>query len=425
MEHKLKKRFLDLFLIITTFFNGLTLILYFVYLLIGWDIISYRFIFLVKPIKVLSNNLLLILLIFGIELIVLCYYFLKFKKRIKLDAPQETTSEFEINNFFEPFEDQLVSEGWDGEISWSSLEIEDESSTSEEINIENGLDILTGVEAPLLIEETNEQKSYDDELSLVDNSPDFCLDSNQVDSEPIAFKSNRPLSTSLLVSTKVDPRLSLNDSQFAFYQRLLKEKWVYEVSKDRSRIKLSHHAIDEANISLSEINGLVKRKILYRRVMPHPSGSFVIYSTKGTVAKDIIYETIKKMIKGKSCKLINRKIEFPDWQNLDLIKKTWAFDFEIAPLQIIGNIWMKKIFRKSEIGEGGLVFDKEKKEELKALIATILMKFKKKGKILLITNSEKNAQKIKNLCKEISQVTIEVLSFSDKRFKDHLDTILV
>ncbi|MBN1328542.1 MAG: hypothetical protein JXA54_03620 [Candidatus Heimdallarchaeota archaeon] len=364
------------------------------------------------PIELLSGNFLFVFSILGIEIFLITLIWL----RIKKNKTYENASNEEFN--FDFLTGDQINDNNDEE----SLDLfEANDSTPQENNNDinrnfvleyNDTDFDFNLsESEEMIARENYEDINDDEFDLspsylTDFDESFIKESRSIISEELKtndkpqFQSNKEIA---------------NDYQFAIYQNIVNNIWVYEKARDRERIGFDHNALDESQIPLSELSSLIKMGLVFKQTIQHPTGSFVVYTSNPKTEKQIINDYIRRICRAKRIRIISRKIDFLNYQELGLLKKTWQFDFEIPELNIIGCIWTDDSFVISNTNMNILT---EKKEELKALIATITLKMKEEGIALIITNQKANSEIIKDFVKRTGWGKAIVLYFSDAKFID-------
>ena len=121
--------------------------------------------------------------------------------------------------------------------------------------------------------------------------------------------------------------------------------------------------------------------------------------------------------------MIERKITFSNWAEFGLAKKVWEFDFEIKEPAIIGSIWIDNLFQTSQEKKQKTLCP-ERKDELKALIATAALKMQKEGRAVVVTNLESNAEVIEKFSKASGWGEVDVFYFADSKFLEKLNKLL-
>ncbi|HUT82184.1 MAG TPA: hypothetical protein VMZ29_13360 [Candidatus Bathyarchaeia archaeon] len=404
---KMKKISNKALLIGISIFNTIVFLSFIIDLLLRSNILPDTLIILAIPIELLSGNFLFVLSILGIEIFLIILIWLRIKRNkspgnvINEEFDFDFLTENELDNIQDSpstnlFESKELSyqENQDDldrnfVLEYNNLDLESDLSESEEL--------ITG-------------ENYDDINDYeFDLSPSYLA---EID-ESILNESGSIISEEIKINNK--PNEITNDYQFAIYQNIVNNTWLYEKARDRERIEFDHNAIDESQIPLSELNNLLKLGLIYKQTIQHPSGSFIVFTSNPKTEKQIINDFIRRICRKKRLRIISRKIDFLNYQEFGLLKKTWQFDFEIPDSYILGCIWTDDSFSISNTNMNILT---EKKEELKALIAAVTLKMKKEGIALIITNNKINSEIIRNFVKKTGWGKAKVLFFSDPKFVD-------
>ena len=402
-------------------FNILLLLSFIMHILVGYNVIPSTLSFIALPIEVISQNILIVLLLLVVETFVVIFAWKKNKKSGLLQ--EDNQDNYAID---------LVAESKDEPRLQSNLFSDETNQDIEELFSE--IDTWTeqnDKETLALISNDSQNESAQQETSLLidegqDFSPGFLAINEEIVIEPME-KSNSIVSQ---IDDCVNKRRvcnlsqdSLSEYQFAFYQSIVNNGWIYENSVDRERIGFDKNAIDESKISLTDLDKLIKTGKIYKKKIHHPTGSFTVFASSPIVEKLIINDTIRRICRKKRFKTIIRKIEFVNWIEFGLAKKTWQFDFEISFPSIVGCIWDDNCFLISN-ETNNYSIKQEKKDELKALIATATLKMKKEGLALIITNKKDHVGIIKKTIKNTGWGKVEVLHFTDPKFVEKLYKIL-
>lgn len=394
-------------------FNSFLLFSFLGYVLLVTDLLPSSLFFISKPIEFLSINIFLVLIVLIIEISIILSWTKK-RQQISSNVKTEEVNDLEFN--FENINDnsiqarQEIEEELDNLIDYNAiLDYSQDSSDAKfspifqsiEINQNDGdtqiedenFEISPGFLSPndeLVIDETDNDKinKFDDLLVL----------QNQ-------YNDDKP----------ADP--ILNDRQFAFYKGIVNEEWVYECAFDRERIGFDKNAIDESNISLFDLNKLIKTGMLYKQNISFPSGSFATISSTPYIEEKIIFATIRRICRKNRIKIVKRKIDFLNWKEFGLSKKIWQFSFEFPNSAIVGSVWCNDSF---VVNGNNISILQERKDELKALIATAALKMKKDGLAIIITNDKDHIDLIKKYVKNSGWGEVKILNFSDSKFADKL-----
>ncbi|MBK5114140.1 MAG: hypothetical protein KGD59_08920 [Candidatus Heimdallarchaeota archaeon] len=401
--------------------NILLLLSFIMHILVEYDIISNSFSFLALPIELITQNILIVLLILVVETFLVIFAWKKKKK-----------SGFILENNQEDYAIDLITESADEPKLQSNLFSNESDQEIDELFSE--LDTWTqqsDKEALDFISNDSQNESIQQETSLLiddnqDFSPGFLASDDELLNKP-SDKSNSIVSQikggeDKQKSPILSPE-SLSEYQFAFFQNIVNNGWVYENSIDRERIGFDKNAIDESNISLVDLEKLIKAGKIYKKRIQHPTGPFTVFASSPIVEKLIINDTIRRICRKKRYKSIIRKIEFANWIEFGLAKKVWQFDFEISLPSIVGCIWDDNCFLISN-NPSNYSIKQEKKDELKAVIAASSLKMKNEGTALIITNKKDHVEIIKKTIKNTGWGKAEILDFSDSKFAEKLIKII-
>lgn len=402
-------------------FNILLLLSFIMHILVGFNVIPSALSFIALPIEVISQNILVVLLLLVVEISIVILAWMKNKKNGLLQEGNQDNYAMD-----------LIAEIKDDSRLQSNLFSDDTNQNIDELFSE--IDTWTEQndrEAIDLISNDSQNESVQQETSLLidegqDFSPGFLAIHEEIVNEP-SEKSNPIVSQIDGSENKQNvsnlSQDSLSEYQFAFYQNIVNNGWIYEISVDRERIGFDKNAIDESKISLIDLEKLIKTGKIYKKKIHHPTGPFTVFASSPIVEKLIINDTIRRICRKKRVKTIIRKIEFVNWIEFGLAKKIWQFDFEISFPSIIGCIWDDNCFLISNDTTNYSII-KEKKDELKALIAAATLKMKKEGLALIITNKKDHVDIIKKTIKNTGWGKAEILHFSDPKFTEKLFKII-
>ena len=394
-------------LISISIFNSFILISFIFFLLLGSGLLDNIYYLVAFPIDYLSSNYLVMVFLLLTELLVLIYSWYSNKKKNDISENNRSEESF-INNddiieISSLFDEDFLNEDTDIDEPFTNIE-----EPVIENNLESELSFTNQMEAEHFINENDDYDLTPSHFTNQENTHEV----NDIQSQVVAGSNN-----DLKIERNCEKKSGVNDYQYAFYQNIVNDGWLYEKSVDRERIGFDRYALDEAKISLTDIENLIETGMIYKQIINHPSGSFTVYSSRLDIEKFIIKETIRRIIRKKRLKFSGRKFEFISWQEFGLAKKIWEFDLEITELQIIGSIWINDAFLVNDINLGNNSITKDKKEELKALIATASLKMKDEGKALIITNTKENSKIIRKFVKNTGWGVISVLNFSDSNFE--------
>ena len=409
------KRTQKILLISILSINAVLLISFIIYLLLSGNFLPSIFYILAIPVDILSNNILFLVLFFVLNIGTIGYYLFKYRKQSNNEIENSgAEEENEIESFDFSDINSITNDIFEENFSEETIA----QNTSQRHFGENLVDLDQVITHD--IEESIDQ-IIDDDLDL---TPSYLseLDTN-LDETP-SIQTNIVDSVASIEVKEVPQKKGINDYQFAFYQMIVNDGWLYEKAADRERIGFDRNALDEAKVSLSDIETLINSGMLYKRTIQHPSGSFTVFSSRLDIEKLIIKETLRRIIRKKRLKFIGRKFDFQSWEEFGLAKKTWEFDIEIADPSILGSIWIDDAFLISSNGKDKNGVTREKKEELKALIASCELKIKDGGKGVIITNNKDNSKIIRKVVQSTGWGEVDILYFSDKNFNQKFLNLL-
>ncbi len=402
-------------------FNILLLLSFIMHILVGYNVIPSTLSFIALPIELISQNILIVLLLLVVETFVVILAWIKNKKKGLLQEGNQDN--FAMDLMAESKDDpRLQSNLFSDETNQDIDELFSEIDTWVEQNDREVLDQISN---------DSQNESVQQETSLlIDEGQDFSPSFLAIDEEIV----NEPSEKSNFILSQIDgsenkqktsnhSQDSLSEYQFAFYQNIVDNCWIYENSVDRERIGFDKNAIDESKISLADLEKLIKAGKIYKKKIHHPTGSFTVFASSPIVEKLIINDTIRRICRKKRFKTIIRKIEFANWIEFGLAKKIWQFDFEISFPSIVGCIWDDNCFLISS-DPTNYSIKQEKKDELKALIAAATLKMKKEGLALIITNKKDHVDIIKKTVKNTGWGKVEIIHFSDPKFDEKLFKII-
>lgn len=402
-------------------FNILLLLSFIMHILVGYNVFPSSLSFIALPMELISQNILVVLLLLVVETF---FIILAWMKNKKSGLVQESNQDnYAMDLIAESREEpRLQSNLFSDETNQDIEELFSEIDTWTEQNNSETLDLISNNSKNESIQQGTSLLIDDDQ----DFSPGFLAGNEEIENEP-AEKST--FIVSQIDANKNEQKTSnlsqdsLSEYQFAFYQNIVNNDWIYENSVDRERIGFDKNAIDESNISLTDLENLIKTGKIYKKKIHHPTGPFTVFASSPIVEKLIINDTIRRICRKKRYKSIIRKIEFANWIEFGLAKKIWRFDFEISLPSIVGCIWDDNCFLISN-GTSNYSIKQEKKDELKALIAAATLKMKKEGIALMITNKKDHVDVIIKTIKNTGWGKVEILNFSDPKFAEKLIKII-
>jgi len=397
----LKKIDFKYIVIFLSIFNLMLLISLFFNILVSFGMLQTRLNFLSLIGKYFSTNLILTVSLLIFESLVITYYWYKSKRRPIKGPITENDNTDSILDFedVDSFENHNTSDDDDFEIE--SLEMFD--TPSDVLNfykVANNDDTSSHFQSSTSIFETIDEES--------DFSPSFLSGINENGDTKLFLPS--VLEPSAQVKSTSKPILS--EQQFALYRNIVKIDWIYERKLDKERIGHDNYSIDESNISYSDLSKLMRCGMIFKRKIHHPRGSFIAYTSNPEIERKIITQFLQRFLRKNKLKMMPRKISFKNWQEFGLCKENWQFDLEITKPAIVACIWCDEAFHPLN-DSGGIL--SEKKEELKALIATATIKLTD-GIGILVLNNEANLKRVQKFLKSVAWGELILLNFSDKRF---------
>ena len=409
------KRIQKILLVSILSINATLLISFIIYLLLSNNFLPSIFYVLAIPVDILSNNILFLVLFFVLNIGTISYYLFKYKKQSNNDV---VIFDKKVENEIESFDfsdiNSITNDIFEENFSEETIV----QNANQRHFSENAVDLEQVITHDI---EDSIDQIIDDELDL---TPSYLSELDTNSDELSSLQTNIADSVASIEVKDIPQKKGINDYQFAFYQMIVNDGWLYEKAADRERIGFERNALDEAKVSLSDIETLINSGMLYKQTIHHPSGPFAVFSSRLDIEKLIIKETLRRIIRKKRLKFIGRKFDFQNWDEFGLAKKTWEFDFEIANPSILGSIWIDDAFLISSTGKDKNGITREKKEELKALIASYELKMKDGGKGIIITNNKDNSKIIKKIVQSTGWGEVEILYFSDKNFNQKFLNIL-
>jgi hypothetical protein len=396
---KLKKKTNKIILVGVFIFNFIILLSFIFDLLIRFSILSNSLTFFALPIELLSSNfaLVIVLLLFEGLLIGFCWFNLRKEVKMKNDS-EKVKVEFD---FLLDDQEENITNVQEGHIN-SDLEILDI----------NPNDILIEDSINYGINETHINHSLDSTQS----EKTILLDEEEHDISPGFLAMDDTLLEMDLNNEhpQIKTKNNITDYQFALYQNIVNNKWLYEKVSDRERIGFDNNAINESNIPISDLNSLVKSNLIYKKEISHPKGSFFVFTSNPNVEREIILAIIRRICLSNRYKTAKRKIDFPNWKEFGLAKKSWQFDIEIPQQAILIVIWTENAFFSNKTK---LTLKQEYKDELKALFAAISLKFKFEGKAVIISNTKERLEVISKYIKSVGWGNAYLLNISSSKFE--------
>ncbi len=455
MKFQLSKGTLKKLLIGTTVINYLFLVTY-IFLLISASSFSSQFIFLLSiPSYVLSKSWLLIIGFFGFEILLITYYW--YKNRLNLSLEKDTI--VELDDFTR---EVVFDETENIEIDRSDLEPEVEEE--QEIDIDNLLSLESEEEAapqlnfPRQRESTAEtaqlemefDKLWEDAIEHVrsansndkkkapESTPivsyDMTLSESLAQATPSSPKKKRAKKkeksrTKNLkhLSQSLTPKIAVNntkknysiimDEHREFYNEVALNNWIYAKKADRERIGKFKIALDETRFREKDITYLFDAGVLFKLLVPHPNGSFCIYSIYEGENKKIINHYLADFCKKQKIAFSQKTISIVNYQELGLDKRIWRLDFQIRN-EILGLIWISNfLISDDETKSYSLSF--QKKKEVKALLAASQLQLSdRESKPLIITTFNEDVDTINSYIHSLGYGKAYVLAIGEENFEE-------
>ncbi|NHK32014.1 MAG: hypothetical protein FK730_11725 [Asgard group archaeon] len=403
---KLKKKTNKIILIGVFVFNFIILLSFIFDLLIRFSILSSSLTIFALPIEILSRNFTLVILLLLFEGLLVGFCWFNFKKDMKMrNDSEEVKIEFDF----------LLD---DTKENITNTQDTHKNSDPERLNI-NSNDILIEDSINYEIDATHVNHSFDSIQSEIT----ILLDEEEYDISP-GFLAKDDTLLEIDINKKHPQNKtkdSITDYQFALYQNIVNNNWLYEKVSDRERIGFDNNAINESNISLSDLNSLVISNLIHKKEISHPTGSFFVFTSNPNIEREIIFAIIRRMCLSNRFKIVKRKIDFPNWKEFGLAKKTWQFDIEIPQQAILIVIWTENAFL---FNKAKLSLKQEYKDELKALFAAITLKFKIEGKAVIITNNRERLEAINKYIKSAGWGKAYLLDISSNKFESNFINLI-
>ncbi len=453
MKFQLSKGILKKLLAGTTIINYLVLVTY-VFLLISASSFSSHFVFLLSiPAYVLSKSWLLIIGLFGFEILLITYYWYK----NKLNLSSENNSIVEIDEFTrEVVFDETGNIGI--ESNNAELEIEEKqeidfdvrsppeeetvpyinTSTQRENNIET---TQLEMEFDKLWEDaiehvrsanSNDKKKAQESTPLV--SYDMTLNESLTQATPKTHKKKRVKKKERTkarnfkhLSQSLTPKIAVNntkknysiirDEHREFYNEVALNNWIYAKKTDRERIGKYKIALDETHFREKDITYLFDAGVLLKLLVPHPQGAFCIYSIYEGEDKKIIKHYLADFCKNHKITFSQKTISIVNYQELGLDKRIWRLDFQLRN-DILGLIWTSNfLVCDDQTKTYSLSF--QKKKEIKALLAASQLQFTDRETIpLIITTFNEDTDTINNYIHTLGYGKAYVLAIGEENFEE-------
>jgi len=453
-----------------TIFNVLLLVTY-VFLLISATVFENYTIFILSiPAYLFSESWLLIIGLFGFEGCLIFYYWSKVKKSnnqpnsmaIEVDEAMEfdflmednesihnenvvveskQTSELYVHppsNIFsgeEEEEEKIVTNEKANRripevLEVSQTEIEFEKLWEEAIDhVKNALDKkktgdsadIEGKEEKTKKEEKVDQPQEQKKSPILDYPITDFPKKNLLQTEEDTSSLSRAIMPKSKMKTKVkvtNPSI-IKEHHREFYNELALNNWIYHNSTDRDRVDLYKLALNETKFREKDIGYLIDANIIYKLLIPFPSGPFVVYSIYETEDRKIIYNYLAKFCKQNNLSMNQKSIAFVNYSDLGLDRKNWRFDFYINDA-IVGLLWISNyIIEDEETKTYSLAYDQKK--ELKALLATSQINLKNDNlTALIIIDYKINEEIIQRYIENQGFGKAKILAIGEKNFEKKL-----
>lgn len=478
MKLKLSLSLLRKLLIGITAFNVLLLVT-FVFLIISATVFENYTIFMLSiPAYLFSESWLLIIGLFGFEGCLIFYYWTKSKKANV--QPRNFTAEVDETIDFDFLTEELTeqsdetslpntrstndlylqpstdifsveepmsntrSEGFIPEtVEASQTEIEFDRLWEEAINhVKNALDKKkTGSSVELADDEEEDERGILEEgreivkevknkkSAFVEQNKPTILDYTKTDlPKKTPTQTNEDinrLSRAVISKARMKPKVKvanpsiIREHHREFYNELALNTWIYHNSTDRDRVGLYKLALNETKFREKDIGYLIDAGIIYKLLIPFPSGPFVVFSIYESEDRKIIYNYIAKFCKQNGLSMNQKSIAFVNYSDLGLDRKNWRFDFYINDA-VVGLLWISNyIIEDEETNTFSLAYNQKK--ELKALLATSQINFKDENlTALIIIDYQINEEIIQRYIESQGFGKAKILPVGEKNFEKRL-----
>ncbi|MHA1187315.1 MAG: hypothetical protein ACTSXA_12230 [Candidatus Heimdallarchaeota archaeon] len=428
MKFSLSNKTLKKILIGTTVVNYILLIAYGFLLISALLFENYAIFMLSLPAYVLSRSWILIVGLFGFEILLLIYY--RYKEKKSPDAKESDIAEIDsiMNDNLvviqENLDDQQEIEFTNTyeELSIDEM-IEDTNKTPPSINIPiTNISRMTNQEKKQA--ELDFDKLWEEAIDHVQSASDKKKDGEQLNLdagdktlEGFFHPINKRKSTTKTVKSKqrsgdhIDPRKKehalvrkltgskgnpsvLQPNHRELFNEIALNNWIYKNVADREKFGVHKTSLDESKYREKDIEYLIEAGVLYKLLVPFPKGSFVVYSIYETEDKKIVRSYLTKICKKRNLRLNQKTITLENYQEYGLEKKNWRFDFQITN-EIYGLIWTSNyLIEDSQTKSYSLAFTN--KNEIKAILAAIQTSNKKEKTAVIITDYTENTREILN-----------------------------
>jgi len=229
------------------------------------------------------------------------------------------------------------------------------------------------------------------------------------------------------LSQSLTPKIAVNntkknysiimDEHREFYNEVALNNWIYAKKADRERIGKFKIALDETRFREKDITYLFDAGVLFKLLVPHPNGSFCIYSIYEGENKKIINHYLADFCKKQKIAFSQKTISIVNYQELGLDKRIWRLDFQIRN-EILGLIWISNfLISDDETKSYSLSF--QKKKEVKALLAASQLQLSdRESKPLIITTFNEDVDTINSYIHSLGYGKAYVLAIGEENFEE-------
>ena len=458
-ESKLRKAVIG-----TTVFNGLLLVTYIFHLITLMVNETYTLFILSLPSYLLSRSWLLLIGLFGLESLLLVYYWFKSKNA---PSTRETQAEatlpetFDIDKLLEEDNEQLdlvenealtsretITDSNNPEPDYRPIEqepLQDEPSQEPLEVYQSALDEMDTDDPTIELEF---DKLWEEAIKHVRSAAikkKAGLMQTSEKPKPIEAKPVRPLvarsmkeftgkktiakdsslenplSRALIRKSKLKPKQLvfnpslIRDEHREFYNEIALNNWIYRDSHDRKRVGIFKTALDETRFQEVDISYLFEAGVLHKLLIPFPSGAFMVYSINADEDKKIVRNILAKLCKQHNVILGRKNVAFVNYADLGVERKDWRFDFTIDQ-RFLSMIWISNFLVEDDFtATYSLSF--QHKKELKALFAaTQVLANSHQFQPMIITDYSCNKQIIQNHIEQQGFGQAIILPFGEKPF---------
>ena len=451
MKFSLSIRTLKKILIGTTVVNYVILVAY-VFLIVSVTFFeSYAVFLLSLPAYVLSKSWLLVLGFFGFEGCLLLYYWYKNKNSFQTENLEETSQiildvdVFSDDSALFSETENLISDIAIEEIERPEIENEHEidgmipvqtsavQDNFELIESEKEFDRLweeaiehvssaykkkagVPVNVTTNVNEKSESKQDTTSNHNVSDTTSSIIDKNH--------QSNK-VSRAIIAKSKLKRKKNvgnvslIKEKHREFYNEIALNNWIYQRNSDRKRVGLFKLSLDETRFREKEFRYLIDAGILYKILIPFPTGSFVIYSLYEGEDKKIIKNYLAMLCKCNGLCFTQKSIAFVNYSDLGLDRKNWRFDFHINN-SVVGIIWLSNfLIEDDQTRTISLAY--QQKKELKALLATAQINHSNGiMTAIIITDYNYNKKIIKKHIKNMGFGQATIFAVGEKSFESQI-----